>query len=101
MAKGAFDRDYSTCFEREIGGITVRRNPCPGGTYLAPWRIKRRHSIFLARLSLFKIRDMSSFIIKERHALICHVSDYTSKGRHTLLGASHFSNEGGRASLAI
>jgi hypothetical protein len=41
---------------------------------------------FLVHISLFKIRDTPSFVIKEIRMLVWRISDYASKGRHTLMG---------------
>jgi hypothetical protein len=45
---------------------------------------------FLVHISLFKIRDTPSFVIKEIRMLVWRISDYASKGRHTLMGCISF-----------
>jgi hypothetical protein len=41
---------------------------------------------FLACLSLFNIRDVPVFMTKGRHTLLRCVFNYTSKGKHAILG---------------
>jgi hypothetical protein len=46
---------------------------------------KKKTLDFLTHISLFKIIDTPSFVTKEIRMLVWRISDYASKGRHTLL----------------